>query len=156
MQFRGAVHPDLRRRLPRGRRRGGRRGRRAPPRRRRPGPRGGSSGSPPPRRPGAPESPWQLSRQSWIEVAKRIAALNEAAGLPGDWPTGYDDPAPYTPAWQEEHTGVPAAQAERFGREFAQNALDSGGRSMILMGAGTNHWYHSDQIYRAMLVLTSV
>ena len=27
---------------------------------------------------------------------------------------------------------------------------------MILMGAGTNHWYHSDQIYRAMLVLTSI
>lgn len=75
-------------------------------------------------------------------------------GLPGDWPTGYDDPAPYTPAWQEEHTGVPAAQAERFGREFAQNALDSGGRSMILMGAGTNHWFHSDLIYRAFLSLT--
>ncbi len=27
---------------------------------------------------------------------------------------------------------------------------------MILMGAGTNHWYHSDQIYRAMLVLTTI
>ena len=27
--------------------------------------------APPPRKPGAPESPWQLSRQSWIEVAKR-------------------------------------------------------------------------------------
>ena len=75
-------------------------------------------------------------------------------GLPGDWPTGYDDPSPYTPAWQEEHTGVPAAQAERFAREFAQNALDSGGRSMILMGAGTNHWFHSDLIYRAFLSLT--
>ena len=34
-------------------------------------------------------------------------------GLPGEWPTGYDDPAPYTPAWQEEITGVPAAMAER-------------------------------------------
>lgn len=27
---------------------------------------------PPPRRPGAPESPWQLSRQSWIEIGKRL------------------------------------------------------------------------------------
>jgi nitrate reductase alpha subunit len=27
---------------------------------------------------------------------------------------------------------------------------------MILMGAGTNHWFHSDQIYRAMLVLTTI
>ena len=31
-------------------------------------------------------------------------------GLPGEWGSGYDDPsAPYTPAWQETITGVPAA-----------------------------------------------
>ncbi len=77
-------------------------------------------------------------------------------GLPGDWPTGYEDPAPYTPAWQEEITGVPAAMAERIGREFAQNAEDSGGRSMIIMGAGTNHWFHSDTIYRTFLALTTL
>ncbi|MGW2092029.1 nitrate reductase subunit alpha [Promicromonospora sukumoe] len=77
-------------------------------------------------------------------------------GLPGDWPTGYDDPAPGTPAWQEEITGVPAAAAARIGREFAQNAVDSGGRSMIIMGAGTNHWFHSDTIYRAFLALTTM
>ncbi|MDI3313354.1 MAG: nitrate reductase subunit alpha [Mycobacterium sp.] len=75
-------------------------------------------------------------------------------GLPGDWPTGYDDPAePYTPAWQEPITGVPAPAAERIAREFADNARRSGGRSMILMGAGTNHWFHSDQIYRSFLAL---
>ena len=29
-------------------------------------------------------------------------------GLPGTWPTGYDDAeSPYTPAWQEAITGVP-------------------------------------------------
>ncbi len=76
-------------------------------------------------------------------------------GLPGRWPTGYDDATePYTPAWQETITGVPAAQAERIAREFADNAEQSGGRSMILMGAGTNHWFHSDQIYRAFFTLT--
>ncbi|WP_083895534.1 nitrate reductase subunit alpha [Nocardia jiangxiensis] len=76
-------------------------------------------------------------------------------GLPGSWPTGYDDATqPYTPAWQETITGVPAAQAERVAREFADNAEQSGGRSMILMGAGTNHWFHSDQIYRAFFTLT--
>ena len=69
---------------------------------------------------------------------------------------GYDDPEPYTPAWQEEITGVPAAQAERIGREFAQNAEDSGGRSMIIMGAGTNHWFHSDTIYRTFLALITL
>ena len=75
-------------------------------------------------------------------------------GLPGNWPTGYDDASePYTPAWQEPITGVPAKAAERIAREFADNAERSGGRSMILMGAGTNHWFHSDQIYRSFLTL---
>jgi len=77
-------------------------------------------------------------------------------GLPGEWPTGYDDPSPYTPAWQEAITGVPASQAERIGREFAQNAEDSGGRSMIILGAGTNHWFHSDETYRSFLALITL
>ncbi|MTD54612.1 nitrate reductase subunit alpha [Amycolatopsis sp. RM579] len=78
-------------------------------------------------------------------------------GLPGSWPTDYDDAAePYTPAWQEAITGVPAAAAARIGREFAANAEESQGRSMIIMGAGTNHWFHSDTIYRAFLVLTTL
>ncbi len=29
--------------------------------------------------------------------------------LPGDWPADYDDPQPYTPAWQEAYTGVDRA-----------------------------------------------
>jgi nitrate reductase alpha subunit len=74
-------------------------------------------------------------------------------GLPGDWPAGPDDPAPCTPAWQEEITGVDAGLCARIGREFARNAERTDGRSMIVMGAGTNHWYHSDQIYRSMLSL---
>jgi nitrate reductase / nitrite oxidoreductase, alpha subunit len=74
-------------------------------------------------------------------------------GLPGQWPDGYGDEGPYTPAWQEPITGVPAAAAARVAREFARNAELSQGRSMIAMGAGTNHWYHSDQIYRAFFTL---
>ncbi|HWT33157.1 MAG TPA: nitrate reductase subunit alpha [Microbacterium sp.] len=78
-------------------------------------------------------------------------------GLPGDWPTGYDDAdAVGTPAWQEEITSVPAVQAIRIAREFADNADRSGGRSMIIMGAGTNHWFHSDTIYRTFLALTTM
>jgi nitrate reductase alpha subunit len=76
-------------------------------------------------------------------------------GLPGQWPEGYDDASqPYTPAWQEKVTSVPAAAAVRVAREFARTAELSRGRSMICMGAGTNHWYHSDQIYRTFLTLT--
>ena len=75
-------------------------------------------------------------------------------GLPGEWPAGYDDAAtPGTPAWQEAITSVPAAAAARVAREFARSAELSKGRSMIAMGAGTNHWYHSDEIYRTFLTL---
>jgi len=78
-------------------------------------------------------------------------------GLPGSWPAGYEDAsAPGTPAWQEELTGVPAAAAIRIGREFAHNAVVSNGRSMIIMGAGVNHYFHADTIYRAMLALTTM
>lgn len=81
----------------------------------------------------------------------------ERPGLPGEWPTGYDDAStPGTPAWQEEHTGVPMNAAIRIGREFAQNSIDSKGRSMIVMGAGTNHFYHADTIYRTFLALTTM
>ncbi len=78
-------------------------------------------------------------------------------GLPGTWPTGYDDASqPCTPAWQEAITGVAASKAARVGREFAANAAESGGRSMIIMGAGVNHWFHADTMYRAFLTLTAL
>jgi nitrate reductase alpha subunit len=73
-------------------------------------------------------------------------------GLPGDWPTGYDDASrPFTPAWQASITSVPAEAAIRIAREFATNAVDSGGRSMIIMGAGICQWFHGDATYRAIL-----
>jgi nitrate reductase alpha subunit len=75
-------------------------------------------------------------------------------GLPGEWASGYDDASsPGTPAWQAPITGVEPELVTRIAREFARNAEQTRGRSMIVMGAGTNHWYHSDQIYRAMLNL---
>ncbi|MDO5661327.1 MAG: nitrate reductase subunit alpha [Brachybacterium sp.] len=78
-------------------------------------------------------------------------------GLPGVWPSGYDDASEVgTPAWQETITGVSAAQCARIGREYAANAVESNGRSMIVMGAGTNHWFHSDTIYRTFLTLTTL
>ncbi|MFF4846538.1 nitrate reductase subunit alpha [Streptomyces sp. NPDC001194] len=79
------------------------------------------------------------------------------AGLPGDWPSSYEDAdAPGTPGWQESLTSVPAAQAARVAREFAETAERSQGRCMILMGAGTNHWFHSETIYRAFLALLTL
>ncbi|MFI0421999.1 nitrate reductase subunit alpha [Spongiactinospora sp. 9N601] len=76
-------------------------------------------------------------------------------GLPGVWPAGYDDPGqPCTPAWQEAITGVPAARAARIAREFAETAERTGGRCMIILGAGTCQWFHGDTMYRAFLALT--
>ncbi|MFD0886247.1 nitrate reductase subunit alpha, partial [Streptosporangium algeriense] len=74
--------------------------------------------------------------------------------LPGSWPSGYDDAEePNTPAWQESVTGVPAALAARIAREFARNAERSRGRSLIVLGAGANQWFHSDMTYRAFISL---
>ncbi|GAA2344299.1 hypothetical protein SVIO_007440 [Streptomyces violaceusniger] len=44
----------------------------------------------------------------------------------------------------------------RIAREFTRNAERTRGRSMIATGAGTNHWFHSDTIYRAFLALTTM
>ncbi|MFB9653823.1 nitrate reductase subunit alpha [Pseudarthrobacter oxydans] len=75
-------------------------------------------------------------------------------GLPGEWAAGYDDAStPYTPAWQEEITSVPAQACIRVAREFARNAEQSKGRSMIIMGAGICQWFHGDTTYRAILAL---
>lgn len=75
-------------------------------------------------------------------------------GLPGEWPTGYDDAShPNTPAWQEPITGVSAAQAVRIAKEFAHSSEESGGRSMIIMGSGICQWFHGDATYRAVLAL---
>ena len=78
------------------------------------------------------------------------------AGLPGEWPADYEDPGPYTPAWQEPITGVDGRLVAKVAREFARNAELTEGRSMIAMGAGTNHWFHSDQVYRTFLALVQL
>ncbi len=67
-------------------------------------------------------------------------------------PATTTSPTPYTPAWQAEITGVPAEQCIRIAREFATNAEESQGRSMIIMGAGICQWFHGDATYRAILV----
>jgi nitrate reductase alpha subunit len=71
--------------------------------------------------------------------------------------TGYDDAdSMYTPAWQQKITSVKPELVIQIAREFAQNALDTGGRSMIIMGAGINHWFNSDTIYRSILNLVTL
>ncbi|WP_114353169.1 nitrate reductase subunit alpha [Saliterribacillus persicus] len=82
-----------------------------------------------------------------------MAHTGVSRGLPGDYPIDYNDEKPYTPAWQESITGVNKQHVITVAREFADNAARTKGKSMIAMGGGTNHWYHSDQIYRSILNL---
>ncbi len=63
----------------------------------------------------------------------------------------YDDLEPYTPAWAEKITGVPRDQIITVAREFALNAEKTKGRSMVIVGAGLNHWYHMDMNYRGII-----
>ncbi len=73
-------------------------------------------------------------------------------GLGDNLATSYDDASvPYTPAWGEKITGVKAADLERTGREFADNASKTKGKSMVIMGAAINHWYHNDLGYRSIM-----
>ncbi|UOF92067.1 nitrate reductase subunit alpha [Fodinisporobacter ferrooxydans] len=82
-----------------------------------------------------------------------LANYGVGRGLPGEYPVDYQDAKPFTPAWQEQHTGVNPNLVVQIAREFAQNAVDTKGRSMIIMGAGINHWFNGDTIYRAILNL---
>ena len=73
-------------------------------------------------------------------------------GLGGDHvASDYSENVPYTPAWQEQITGVSAEQAITVARAFAENADKTEGKSMVIVGAGLNHWYHMDMIYRAII-----
>ena len=71
----------------------------------------------------------------------------------GDVAGDYDDDVPYTPAWQERITGVPRQSVIAVARQFAENAAKTEGKSMVIVGAGLNHWYHMDMNYRGIINL---
>lgn len=63
----------------------------------------------------------------------------------------YTDNIPYTPGWQQQITGVAPEAVIRIAREFADNAAKTNGRSMVIVGAGLNHWYNMDMNYRGLI-----
>jgi nitrate reductase alpha subunit len=71
----------------------------------------------------------------------------------GDGAATYDAMAPYTPAWAEAVCGVPRQQIIAVAREFADTADKTRGKSMVILGAALNHWYHSDMNYRGIINL---
>lgn len=79
-----------------------------------------------------------------------MAQFGVGRGLSGDYAADYDDAgAPYTPAWQERYTGVDRQTVIQFAREWATTAAKTQGQCTIIIGAGVNHWYHNNLIYRA-------
>jgi nitrate reductase alpha subunit len=83
----------------------------------------------------------------------QVASYGIDRGLGGaNVASSYDDAnCAYTPAWAEKVTGVKKADLIRTGREFAENASKTQGKSMVIMGAAINHWYHNDMGYRSIM-----
>jgi len=81
-----------------------------------------------------------------------MAQYGVARGCEGQYPENYDnEELPYTPAWQEKFTGVSANTVVNFAREWARTAASSKGKCSVIIGAGANHWYHNNLIYRSII-----
>ncbi|MGE5249586.1 MAG: nitrate reductase subunit alpha [Bacteroidota bacterium] len=81
-----------------------------------------------------------------------MAQFGVSRGLGGDYPEGYDDDSSYTPAWQEKYSGIHRDTCIRFAREWAINAEKTNGKNLVIIGAGANHWYHNNLMYRSAIV----
>ncbi len=90
----------------------------------------------------------------WVATVFDLFVTNYGLdrGLGGDnVANSYDENIPYTPAWAETITGVRADAIATVAREFARNAEKTEGRSMVILGAALNHWYHMDMNYRGII-----
>jgi nitrate reductase alpha subunit len=81
-----------------------------------------------------------------------MAQYGVARGLDGDYPADYNDEnQPYTPAWSERYTGMGRELLIRFAHEWGRTAELTKGKCLIIIGAGINHWYHNNLMYRAAM-----
>ena len=81
-----------------------------------------------------------------------MAQFGVDRGLEGDYPKDYDEVGPYTPAWQEQYTGIHRDTCIRYAREWATNGEKTNGKNLVIIGAGANHWYHNNLLYRSAIV----
>jgi len=82
-----------------------------------------------------------------------LARYGVDRGLEGEYPASYDDEElAYTPAWQERWSGIDRKTVVEFAREWGRTAEITDGRCSIIIGAGVNHWYHNNLMYRAGIV----
>jgi nitrate reductase alpha subunit len=81
-----------------------------------------------------------------------MAQYGVPRGCGGDYPESYDDKdAPYTPAWSERYTGLSREDLIRFARQWGVTARHTNGKCTVIIGAGINHWYHANLMYRAAI-----
>ncbi|OJX38223.1 MAG: nitrate reductase subunit alpha [Chloroflexi bacterium 44-23] len=80
-----------------------------------------------------------------------MAQFGVPRGLPGYYPQSYEEDGLYTPAWQEKFTGIHRDTVIRFAREWGENAEKTKGKNLIIIGAGVNHWYHNNLLYRSAI-----
>jgi nitrate reductase alpha subunit len=81
-----------------------------------------------------------------------FAQFGVSRGLAGDYPENYEDSThAYTPAWQEQWTGVSKETVIKFAREWASTAAKTEGKCAVIIGAGVNHWYHNNLMYRSAI-----
>ena len=104
---------------------------------------------------GVPVKRLELADGSTVLVATAYDLLMAQYGVPrglaGSYPESYDEDAVYTPAWAERYTGMDRATLIRFAREWASTAHHTGGKCTVIIGAGVNHWYHANLMYRAAM-----
>jgi len=105
--------------------------------------------------PGTPKPRFRRVAARWVETSagrKLVAtAFDILCAQYGVGCDSLDPDEPFTPAWQEQFTGVSAADLVRFARELGHTAERTSGRCMVIIGAGVNHWYHNNLIYRAAI-----
>jgi len=80
-----------------------------------------------------------------------MAQYGVPRGLPGEYPEDYNADAPYTPAWAEKYTGMSRELLIRFAREWGTTAELTRGKCLVIIGAGINHWYHGNLMYRSAI-----
>ena len=82
-----------------------------------------------------------------------MARFGVRRGLDGFDADSYDDEdVPYTPAWQEQYTGIHRDTVVAFAREWIRNGELTRGKNLVIIGAGANHWYHNNLLYRSAIV----
>ncbi len=79
-----------------------------------------------------------------------MAQYGVGRGVGEGYPEDYnDEDAAYTPAWSEKYTGLSRDTLIKFAREWGVTAEKTNGKCTIIIGAGVNHWYHANLMYRA-------